>query len=107
MNTKFTSTYKAQAWTTWKVAGQTTGQYKNAGTFTYLRIYGAGHEVPAYTYGELDTRQQWYYAEITWFTRHAQHWPGCPCYVQPDYEQQLHCINIDSEPASHELIWER
>ena len=28
--------------------GQVTGQYKNAGTFSYLRIYGAGHEVPAY-----------------------------------------------------------
>jgi len=30
------------------VDGQVTGQYKNAGTFSYVRIYGAGHEVPAY-----------------------------------------------------------
>ena len=28
--------------------GQVIGQYKNEGTFSYLRIYGAGHEVPAY-----------------------------------------------------------
>lgn len=51
MQTKFSSVYKQQAFSTWKVAGQTTGLYKNAGTLSYVRVYGAGHEVPAYTYG--------------------------------------------------------
>ena len=34
---------------TYKVHGQTAGMYKQAGTFSYLRIYGAGHSVPAYS----------------------------------------------------------
>lgn len=33
------------------VAGQVTGLFKNAGTFSYVRIFGAGHEVPAYKVG--------------------------------------------------------
>ncbi|KAG5635376.1 hypothetical protein DXG03_005396, partial [Asterophora parasitica] len=48
LNTKFSATYKQQVFANYTVAGQTTGIYKNAGTFSYLRIYGAGHEVPAY-----------------------------------------------------------
>ena len=35
------------------VRGQVAGQYRNAGAFSYLRVYGAGHEVPAYTIGSL------------------------------------------------------
>ncbi|KAH8826231.1 alpha/beta-hydrolase [Flagelloscypha sp. PMI_526] len=35
------------------VAGQVTGLYKQVDNFSYLRIYGAGHEVPAYTHGSL------------------------------------------------------
>ncbi|KAF9045221.1 alpha/beta-hydrolase [Panaeolus papilionaceus] len=53
LETKFTSTYKQQAWSTYNVEGQSAGQYKNAGTFSYMRVYGAGHEVPAYKYGNL------------------------------------------------------
>ena len=30
---------------------------KNFGTFSYLRVYGAGHEVPAYNYTGLETGQ--------------------------------------------------
>ena len=48
LNTKFTPIYKQQTFKPYSVDGQVTGQYKNAGTFSYLRIYGAGHEVPAY-----------------------------------------------------------
>ena len=48
LNTEFSALYAQQTFTPYKVAGQTTGEYKNAGTFSYLRIYGAGHEVPAY-----------------------------------------------------------
>ncbi|KAF9465808.1 serine carboxypeptidase [Collybia nuda] len=53
LNTKFTTTYHQQQFTPYTVAGQATGQFKNAGTFSYVRIYGAGHEVPAYTFGNL------------------------------------------------------
>ena len=48
LNTRFTQIYKQQKYKPYSVDGQVTGQYKNAGTFSYLRIYGAGHEVPAY-----------------------------------------------------------
>ena len=48
LDTKFTQIYKQQKFEPYSVDGQVTGQYKNAGTFSYLRIYGAGHEVPAY-----------------------------------------------------------
>ncbi|KAF8227953.1 alpha/beta-hydrolase [Tricholoma matsutake] len=57
LNTQFSSTYHAQQFAPYNVSGQTTGQYKNAGTFSYVRIYGAGHEVPAYRYGTLATGQ--------------------------------------------------
>ncbi|KAF9524176.1 serine carboxypeptidase [Crepidotus variabilis] len=53
LQSQFTSAYHSQAWTPYEVHGQVTGQYKAAGTFAYLRIYGAGHEVPAYTIGNL------------------------------------------------------
>ncbi|KAF9029483.1 serine carboxypeptidase [Hymenopellis radicata] len=40
------------------VDGQPAGLYKTAGktatSFTYVRFYGAGHEVPAYGYGSLE-----------------------------------------------------
>ncbi|RDB15219.1 Carboxypeptidase S1 [Hypsizygus marmoreus] len=57
LSTKFTAVYQQQKFATYAVAGQTAGQYKNAGTFSYIRIYGAGHEVPAYKYGKLATGQ--------------------------------------------------
>ena len=37
--------------------GTNAGIFKNAGTFSYARIFGAGHEVPAYKYGNLDYGQ--------------------------------------------------
>ena len=49
LNTEFSDLYAQQSFAPYTVAGQTTGEYKNAGTFSYVRIYGAGHEVPAYT----------------------------------------------------------
>ena len=48
LNTKFTETYKKQKFKPYAVDGQVAGQYKNAGSFSYLCVYGAGHEVPAY-----------------------------------------------------------
>ena len=48
LDTQFTEVYKHQTFKPYSVDGQVTGEYKNAGTFSYLRIYGAGHEVPAY-----------------------------------------------------------
>ncbi|KAF8184211.1 serine carboxypeptidase [Pholiota molesta] len=57
LNTTLTPVFQQQAFQPYTVAGQTTGQFKNAGTFSYVRIYGAGHEVPAYTYGTLAVGQ--------------------------------------------------
>ena len=44
----YSDLFKRQEFKTFKVAGQETGIYKNAGRFSYVRIFGAGHEVPAY-----------------------------------------------------------
>lgn len=48
LKTQFSSTYQSQQFSTFKVRGQSAGMYKNAGTFSYVRFFGAGHEVPAY-----------------------------------------------------------
>ncbi|KAK1227362.1 hypothetical protein PQX77_009646 [Marasmius sp. AFHP31] len=56
LNTKFTSIYKQQVFQPYTVRGEVTGQFKNAGNFSYIRIYGAGHEVPAYTVRYLNAR---------------------------------------------------
>jgi carboxypeptidase C (cathepsin A) len=53
LQTKFTSTYHAQQFSSFNVRGQAAGLYKNAGTFSYARFFGAGHEVPAYQFGTL------------------------------------------------------
>ena len=48
LDTSFSSEFAEQEFTTYTVNGEAAGLYKNAGTFSYLRVYGAGHEVPAY-----------------------------------------------------------
>jgi hypothetical protein len=48
LNTSFSSLYAKQDFATYTVKGKPAGLYKNAGTFSYLRVFGAGHEVPAY-----------------------------------------------------------
>lgn len=68
LQTKFTTEYKQQNWTSWTVTGTTAGQYKNAGTFSYVRVYQAGHEVPAYGNGKLAVGQ----AALAYFTQAMQ-----------------------------------
>jgi len=48
LNTKFLSQFAAQKFPNFTVNGALAGIYKNAGTFLYVRFFGAGHEVPAY-----------------------------------------------------------
>ncbi len=48
LNTQFSSTFKAQTFQNFTVRGEPAGLFKNAGTFSYVRFFGAGHEVPAY-----------------------------------------------------------
>ena len=48
LNTVFSPLFAKQDFATYTVQGKPAGLYKNAGTFSYLRVYGAGHEVPAY-----------------------------------------------------------
>ncbi|PPQ68463.1 hypothetical protein CVT24_005560 [Panaeolus cyanescens] len=57
LDTQFSALYKQQSWSTYNVQGQPAGQYKNAGTFSYIRVFGAGHEVPAYKFGTLQYGQ--------------------------------------------------
>ncbi|KAF9788629.1 serine carboxypeptidase [Thelephora terrestris] len=53
LQTKYSAQYASTPWTSWTVDGVTAGQFKNAGQFSYVRIYRAGHLVPAYTIGNL------------------------------------------------------
>jgi hypothetical protein len=53
LHTKFSTEYAQQPWSNFTVDGVVTGLYKNAGTLSYLRMFGAGHEVPAFTWGNL------------------------------------------------------
>jgi len=48
LNTLFSPLYAQQNFATYNVKGKPAGLYKNAGKFSYLRVSGAGHEVPAY-----------------------------------------------------------
>ena len=48
LNTKFSSQFAGQVFKYFTVKGASAGIYKNAGTFSYVRFFGAGHEVPAY-----------------------------------------------------------
>ncbi|KAJ7634047.1 serine carboxypeptidase [Mycena rosella] len=48
MSTKSSAEFKKQTFETYTVAGHAAGMYKTAGNFSYVRISGAGHEVPAY-----------------------------------------------------------
>ncbi|GJJ09074.1 hypothetical protein Clacol_003296 [Clathrus columnatus] len=57
LETQNTAGFQAQTFKNFTVAGQVAGIYKNAGNFHYVRIFGAGHEVPAYKYGTLTTGQ--------------------------------------------------
>ena len=41
LNTIFSAKYKSRSFRTYKVSGQDAGVYKNAGTFSYVRIFGA------------------------------------------------------------------
>ncbi|KAF8480369.1 serine carboxypeptidase [Russula ochroleuca] len=53
LDTLFSSLYAEQDFANYTVDGELAGLYKNAGTFSYLRVYGAGHEVPAYMWRDV------------------------------------------------------
>ncbi|KAH8119566.1 serine carboxypeptidase [Phellopilus nigrolimitatus] len=57
LQTKFSALYQQQSFANYTVAGQPAGLVKNAGTFSYIRVFGAGHEVPAYNHTGLATGQ--------------------------------------------------
>ncbi|KAJ7677035.1 serine carboxypeptidase [Mycena polygramma] len=48
MTSKSTAPLTKAKFQTYTVAGKTAGMFKTAGTFSYVRIAAAGHEVPAY-----------------------------------------------------------
>ncbi|KAF7797109.1 hypothetical protein EIP86_008301 [Pleurotus ostreatoroseus] len=41
LQTQFTTEFHQQSFTNWTVAGQPAGLFKNAGTFSYVRVFGA------------------------------------------------------------------
>jgi hypothetical protein len=53
LDTVFSVEFAEQDFTSYTVDGEAAGLYKNAGTFSYLRIFGAGHEVPAYLWVDV------------------------------------------------------
>jgi len=53
LNTNFSSLFAQQRFENFTVDGALAGLYKNAGTFSYLRVFGAGHEVPAYLWRDV------------------------------------------------------
>ncbi|KAI8995399.1 serine carboxypeptidase [Trametes punicea] len=57
LQTNFSSEYAKQQFANFTVDGQAAGLYKNAGILSYVRIFGAGHEVPAYTHASLAVGQ--------------------------------------------------
>lgn len=54
LETRFSDLYRVQNFTEFAVNGKPAGMYKNAGTFSYVRFYGAGHEVPAYEWADVE-----------------------------------------------------
>ncbi|CDO70247.1 hypothetical protein BN946_scf184942.g47 [Trametes cinnabarina] len=57
LQTKISDDFAKQQFANFSVQGQSAGLYKNAGAFSYVRFFGAGHEVPAYTHGTLAVGQ--------------------------------------------------
>ena len=39
LQTEYSSQYASTPWTSWTVDGVTAGQFKNAGSFSYVRVY--------------------------------------------------------------------
>ena len=54
LDTKFSQQFAKQNFANYTVGnGWNAGLYKNAGTFSYVRFFGAGHQVPAYQWGYI------------------------------------------------------
>jgi len=45
LKTNFSAQYASESFENYTVADHPAGLVKNAGTFSFLRVYGAGHEV--------------------------------------------------------------
>jgi hypothetical protein len=71
--------------------------YKTAGTFSYVRVAGAGHEVPAYLHGArapVVVRAAKLISDD--IRRHARAWAGRAPDVHADHEQQLALLDVSS-----------
>jgi len=53
LNTTASRSFSSQNFTTWVIDEEVTGAYKATKTLSYLRVFEAGHEVPAYGKGKL------------------------------------------------------
>ncbi|KAJ7017050.1 Alpha/Beta hydrolase protein [Mycena alexandri] len=55
LSNEWSAEFNQQKFAPWTVGGHLAGQFKAAGGFSYVRIYEAGHEVPAYKNGTLQS----------------------------------------------------
>ncbi|KAI7939349.1 hypothetical protein MJO29_014085 [Puccinia striiformis f. sp. tritici] len=53
LNTTASKSFAGQNFTNWLIDDEVAGVYKTTGSLSYLRIFEAGHEVPAYGKGKL------------------------------------------------------
>lgn len=57
MNSTVQEEYSQQEFANYTVNGTVAGLYKQAKNLSYMRVFGAGHEVPAYTWEDLEHGQ--------------------------------------------------
>jgi len=48
MDWEYAQEFRKAPWTELSIGGRNVGRYKNAGPLTYITVYDAGHEIPAY-----------------------------------------------------------
>ncbi|TBU33355.1 serine carboxypeptidase [Dichomitus squalens] len=60
MQTRFSTEWAEQQFSNFTVHGESAGLFKNAGTLSYVRVFGAGHEVAAYRFGTLGSGEAAY-----------------------------------------------
>jgi hypothetical protein len=101
LQTKFTSEYKQQKWSNWTVAGNSAGQYKNAGTFSYLRVYQAGHEVSILlAAGNKNFLPVWRLGSCVW-KRQACGWAGSIGLLYPSHARAVCFFDLNERAYIH------
>ncbi|PLW23121.1 hypothetical protein PCASD_15248 [Puccinia coronata f. sp. avenae] len=92
LNTTASKSFSTQNFSNWVIEDEVTGVYKTTNTLSYLRIFEAGHEVPAYGKGKLRIGQ----AAKAFFDQTISNRPlSAPLVVRNDDPRQ----NSNSNPS--------